>query len=217
MVDGEPPSSTLLKPTLSSHFPLRLASTRISAHQGSPLDLPSRRDIERIAASSYLIDLPACRETRRPTRPAGRVRAIGSLGSVCRTGDRSSMSAVRQALSQASSELLHRGFRPSGSDLRLPGRLPDAHPGRDCRPAQDDVALPRAAAHRRRAHRRSACGWHTLDPRRSPGPGAGRGRALPQERRRQSPHALVQGPRGGRGPVESGRARLPDRGLRLDR
>ncbi len=83
--------------------------------------------------------------------------------------------------------------------------------------AADDVALPRAAARRRRADRRPAGRRHAAGPRRPAGPGPGRLRAVHQERRRQLSDALVQGPRGRRGAVQGRRAGLPDRRLRLDR
>ena len=86
----------------------------------------------------------------------------------------------------------------------------------ELRPLQH-VALPRAAAARRRADRRPAGRRHAAGPGRPPGRGAGRRAAVDQERRRQLPDAVVQGSRRRRGPEQGPRVRLHDRRLRLDR
>ena len=123
---------------------------------------------------------------------------------------------MRQALSQGSPQLLHRGFRSAGGHVRLRRGGAHADPRGDRGAAPVDVAVPRAAARGRRADRRPAGRLHAPDPGRPAGPGARRRRALHQERRRQLSDALVQGPRRRRGAVEGRRARLPDRRLRLD-
>ena len=80
-----------------------------------------------------------------------------------------------------------------------------------------DVALPRAAADRRRADGRHAGRLHAAGQGGSARQGARHPRALRQERHGQLPHAFVQGSRRLRRAEPRARARLQDRRLRLDR
>ena len=102
------------------------------------------------------------------------------------------------------------------------GRLRPRRPRRRRGEAQDPgrpgghLALRRLPPARRPSARSAAAGPDPAGARRpARGPARDR-RALDQERRRQ-PDPLVQGPRGRGGAGEGARARLRDRGLRLDR
>ena len=99
-------------------------------------------------------------------------------------------------------QLLHRRLRPARSRLRLRRRRRDASAARRSRRGRGHMwryreLLPLDGEPTVGLH----VGGTPADPGRPPGRGAGRRRAVDQERRGQLPDALVQGPRRRRGAV----------------
>ena len=123
---------------------------------------------------------------------------------------------MRTHLSQAGHPHLRVRFRTAGGRLRLRRHRGGVEPRDHRRPAADHVALPRAAAHRRRADGRHTGGFHAAGARGPSRPPARAARVVHQERHGQLPHPVVQGPGGFRGSEPRPGTRLRGGRLRLD-